>query len=179
MLKGKNCVIIASPEVNPLTEMLLGKLYEVEKGKWFRTTGGGGAIAGCVVAFKEADFVGEGSESRSDDENEAKTVGRAFYDRRLLSKPRTPAERLKRGFMGHGVPEKILQGEFISQKSETGTFKVHAHLVIARNPFDDIEGERHHVIILNGVSGPATFALTHMLTGGRYKYPVCSLPRHF
>lgn len=165
MLKGKNCVIIASPDVNPLTEMLLGKLYEVDRTKWFRTISNVEGIEGCVVAFKEADIIEDG-DNKSTNKKEEKIVGRAFYKHTRLNKSRKEGERLKRGFMGHGVPGQKLEGEFISQKSETGTFRVHAHILIAKNPFDDTEEEKHHVIIINGVSGPATFALTHVLTGG-------------
>ena len=45
-------------------------------------------------------------------------------------------------------------------------FAVHAHLLIARNPYCDKDIEPKYIIVLNGISGPATFALTHALTGG-------------
>ncbi len=35
MLTDKNCVIIASPDVNPLTEILLGKIYGIPPSNWF------------------------------------------------------------------------------------------------------------------------------------------------
>jgi len=159
LLAGKNCIIIASPDVNPLTEILLGKLYEVDRGKWFIDNANAEKSAGAVVAFKEA----EGKKSSLSKKTHH---GRAFYHQILLeSSPNDKKNRLTRGFEGHGVPQNHLSGEFLSQKDENGIFTVHAHLVIAKNPFDPPESE-HHIIILNGVSGPATFALTHVLTGG-------------
>jgi len=162
LLAGKNCIIIASPDVNPLTEILLGKLYEVDRRKWFSDNARAEKAAGAVVAFKEAEAKKSGLSK-----NKTKTHhGRAFYHQILLdSSPNDGKKRLKRGFEGHGVPQNRLSGEFLSQKDENGVFTVHAHLVIAKNPFDPPESE-HHIIILNGVSGPATFALTHVLTGG-------------
>jgi hypothetical protein len=38
MLRGKNCIVIASPDVNPLTEILLGKLYSVDSKMWFKSS---------------------------------------------------------------------------------------------------------------------------------------------
>jgi hypothetical protein len=166
MLKGKNCVIIASPDVNPLTEILLGKLYELEKTNWFRTITNPEKIAGGVVAFKEVDSHEKVKGKQLDKEKIENHVDRAFYKDIRLDKPRKKGQKLKRGFIGHGVPKQNLEGEFLSQKNTIGMFKVPAHIVIAKNPFDDEEEERHYIIILNGVSGPATFALTHVLTGG-------------
>jgi len=167
MLKGKNCIIIASPDVNPLTEVLLGKLYGINSEKWFTDFNAEDTQA-AVVSFKESVIkkrINKKAQSISDNKN---NQGRIFYHQLLveLNEEREEKKRLKRGFKGHGVPQKNLSGEFLSQKDDMASFTVHAHLVIAKNPFDPPESEKHHIVILNGVSGPATFALTHVLTGG-------------
>jgi hypothetical protein len=172
MLRGKNCIIIASPDVNPLTEILLGKLYGVPDEKWFKSSKGVESHSGAVVAFKEVEsFI-----DRSEGETQQRTkrledsltpdLSRAFYRRIPVEHLQAGSQKLKRGFLGHGVTGGKLEGAFLSQTDGKNKFGVHAHLVVARNPFDDGSPEPHHVIILNGVSGPATFALTHVLTGG-------------
>lgn len=167
MLMGKNCIIIASPDVNPLTEILLGKLYGVDRDKWFTNDNEAkeeiGKKSGAVIAFKEAESKSDGNElEKGADTKKENKYGRSFFQQIQCMKKKD----LKRGFKGHGVPKGLLTGDFISQKDETGIFTVHAHLVIAKNPFDPPDSEPHHIVILNGVSGPATFALTHILTGG-------------
>jgi hypothetical protein len=226
MLADKNCVIIASPDVNPLTEIILGKLYEIPPEKWFSDEDVS-EVTGAVVAFKESEKKADHAPPQSRPEGEPAEV-RTFYrqvDRRDIAEDELPDNveegkfrkeildkvpeddkavfeqgyeldsahkvyrikegtakavkvrmvgsliqigffRLKRGFKGHGVPNQNISGEFLSQKDDNSPFKVHAHLVVAKNPFDGDGSDKHHIIILNGVSGPATFALTHVLTGG-------------
>lgn len=176
MLRGKNCVVIASPDVNPLTELLLGKLYDVERKEWFKSGDSVESYRGAVIAFKEVeprDAPPEGLKGQAWPEP---SLARAFYRRVQVNRPEGTTDRLKRGFLGHGVPGGRLEGAFLSQTDPKDKFSVHAHLVVARNPFD----KSYHVIILNGVSGPATFALTHVLTGGSsiqfVDYPESFLP---
>jgi hypothetical protein len=104
---------------------------------------------------------------------------RAFYRRIPVQCSEQVSKDLKRGFLGHGVKDGKLEGAFLSQTDEKSPFSVHAHLVVARNPFDAKSSEPHHVIILNGVSGPATFALTHVLTGGTSTQFVAYDPKKF
>jgi hypothetical protein len=160
MLKDKNCIIIASADVNPLTEIILGKLYKIDQNKWF-TESNYENVKSSVISFKEI-ITTKSSDIKK--LKESKYLGRIFYIQQPIENDSD--NRLKRGFKGHGVPDNVLSGEFLSQKDETASFRVHAHLVIAKNPYDQENSERHHIIILNGVSGPATFALTHVLTGG-------------
>jgi hypothetical protein len=136
------------------------KLYSIESDQWFTDSNVEG-VNFAVIAFKEL---------ATKDPNK-KIQNRLFYHEQTmnLTGQEQGSIELKRGFKGRGVPHpnSNLSGTFLSQKDQTGTFTVHAHLVIAKNPFDDLGlTEKHHVIILNGVSGPATFALTHVLTGG-------------
>lgn len=171
MIGGKNCIVIASPDVNPLTEILLGQLYDVEDKSWFRSSvnfkNDIEQATGVVIAFKEVETSKEtNSEAKKGTQIRTKNPdsSRAFY--RRIPKKETPNKKRHRGFLGHGVEGGKLQGEFLSQTDKKDSFVVHAHLVVARNPFDSDKMEPHHIIILNGVSGPATFALTHVLTGG-------------
>jgi hypothetical protein len=186
MLRGKNCIVIASPDVNPLTELLLGKLYDVEREKWFKSGNDADNRNGAVIAFKEVELSAahhsDGASANRGKDSEIGTLdlARAFYRQIRVNQEQKGAKGLKRGFLGHGVKGGRLEGAFLSQTDEKSQFNVHAHLVVARNPFDEGSLEPHHIILLNGVSGPATFALTHVLTGGTstqfVAYPDTFLP---
>jgi predicted flavoprotein YhiN len=74
----------------------------------------------------------------------------------------------RRGFRSGQIRGHTILERFVSQQvTDREAFEVFAHLAIVPNPFDSRHNhDRHFIIILNGVSGPATFALTHVLTGG-------------
>lgn len=170
MLRNKNCIVIASPDVNPLTELLLGKLYDVDQREWFKSGKNIENRTGSVIAFKELNVLLDKTDN-TESQKEVKKyripdITRSFYRQVTKQRMKNNPDQLKRGFIGHGVPGGRIEGAFLCQTDEKSPFNVHAHLVVARNPFDEDSLERHHVIILNGVSGPATFALTHVLTGG-------------
>jgi hypothetical protein len=154
MLRGKNCVIIASPDVNPLSEMVLGRIYGISKSHWFRSDQNFDAkrIPHAVIAFK-------GTARDNDDASSLAQVRRLFYQ----ESPEMSHD--KRGFQASFLADGKIIGGFVSQTEKPGGFKVHAHLAVVPNPFCDPE-ERKYIVILNGVSGPATFAMTHILTGG-------------
>jgi hypothetical protein len=185
MLRGKNCIVIASPDVNPLTEILLGKLYGVDDKLWFKSSNSVENHSGAVVAFKEVEI----QPDPIDADKQAKLkrrgasltpdLSRAFFRRIPFNRTQNDNKVLKRGFLGHGVKGGKLEGDFLSQTDEKNIFSVHAHLVVARNPFDEESSQPHHVVILNGVSGPATFALTHVLTGGTSTQFVAYNPKSF
>jgi hypothetical protein len=158
MLTGRNCVIIASPDVNPLTEIALGKIYGIEQKNWFSLDFNALENPGPVVAFKRNKASAE--ESRT----EITTPRRAFY----REDPEDTSENKpnQRGFKASFLPGNRISGGFVSQIDKPKEFEVHAHLVIAPNPFGADRGEPKYLVILNGVSGPATFALTQVLTGG-------------
>jgi hypothetical protein len=56
--------------------------------------------------------------------------------------------------------------EYKSQDEANSRFRLLAHLAIMRNPFSDKKYSDTMVVVLNGVSGPGTFALAEVLTGG-------------
>jgi hypothetical protein len=164
MLTDKNCIIIASPDVNPLTEIVLGKIYGISQTNWFDPNFNVERIPNAVIAFKQTEAAGKYNANTS-------KVKRTFY--------REIAEGIKdkteRGFKASFLNDREISGQFISQ-TETenpSEFIVHAHLAIVPNPYrSEHKEEEKYIVILNGVSGPATFALTHVLTGGVSKESV-------
>jgi hypothetical protein len=180
MLKHKNCVIIASPDVNPLTEIVLGQVYGIPQDKWFD----GNYRAedqknNAVVSFKEFE---PNENNHSDLESKDQIVldknkvpnkrsnSQTFYREEPLAHKLPEGEKLKRGFITRYLEDlaenQRVVGYFVSQVKETkDDFTVHAHLVVVPNPFEPEPGVRNFIVLLNGVSGPATFALTHVLTG--------------
>ncbi len=159
MLSGKNCVIIASPDVNPLTEIVLGKIYGIPRENWFDPNFNAEGVPNAVVAFKQTD-------AHAKDHANSQDVKRTFYREEFADDIKDNPER---GFKASFLDNRKIFGQFISQ-TETenpSEFIVHAHLAIVPNPYsNETEEEQKYIILLNGVSGPATFALTHVLTGG-------------
>ncbi len=156
-LKGKNCIIIASADVNSLTTVALGKVYGIPEKEWFDedspTTK---EKAYTVVAIKEK-TVQPGSDGPESAERE-ESGGSAFYREEFVERDNDT----KRGFESRCLTTGKIQDDFHSQTEAGQPFKVPAHLLIAPNPW----GKGKYILVLNGISGPATFALTHVLTGG-------------
>jgi hypothetical protein len=171
LLRNKNAIVIASPDVNPLTEFLLGRLYDVPSDKLFpdeteatnHKSSGNEEYPRAVIAIKKR----SNSENQSaGKEAKAEQIFRFFLADEPLKQKDQPGE--ERGFRANWLPKKELLEEYLGQKHLiTDNFNLYAHLVIAFNPFDDkADYGSHYVVILNGVSGPSTFALTQLLTGG-------------
>lgn len=163
MLKSKNCVIIASPDVNPLTEIVLAEIYGISQDQLFNSKAKVEGTPNAVVAIKQKK-VSEGNGTKG--KNELMKVNRAFYkEEYVTNKDTTPMRGFKASFLKNGE----ILGEFVSQTEDPKEFKIHAHFAIATNPYKDDSNAQEtqgYIIVLNGVSGPATFALTHVLTGG-------------
>jgi len=155
LLKGKNCILIASPDVNPLTEVILGSAFGVPDNLLFENAPDDtGAFPSAMVAIKERS-------ASSLDENSAKR----FFHRAIQ---KGSEGQLRRGFSSPLLVSGEVLKPFISQTDlSQRKFVVLGHLMILKNPFV-AEGDsiQKFIIVLNGVSGPATFALTHALTGG-------------
>lgn len=152
MMKGKNCILIASPDVNPLTEIVLGKMYDVPPDELFQGPLNLDRYPRAMVAVKQTERSGQG-------------LQRAFY---LEEAGDSSSGKSARGFRSRLIRGETLLKEFLSQQvtERRETFEVYAHLAIVPNPFDDDSRDgKHYIVVLNGVSGPATFALTHVLTG--------------
>lgn len=76
--------------------------------------------------------------------------------------------KLKSGCRGFLVgTNKVLQEKYYSQDeaAKHDAFYVLAHLVVMRNPFSK-RVQDTIIVILNGVSGPGTYGLAEVLTGG-------------
>jgi hypothetical protein len=156
MLVDKNCILIASPDVNPLTEIVLGHIYNVPNEFLFADSVDLGRYPNAIVVVKER---------RPTKEIVPGAPAKRFFYREI---PASNEGALGRGFVSAQLIDGKILEKFISQVDKgRNDFLVFGHLVILPNPFrkEDQQHERF-IIVLNGVSGPATFALTHVLTGG-------------
>ena len=158
MMKGKNCILIASPDVNPLTEIMLGNIYQVDQGFLFNMPVDTDTYTEAIIVRKDL----ETKNGPVTDEADKLIAPRAFFlEKNVKRSPR-------RGFQSNRISRDSLLEKFVSQQvKKHESFNVYAHLAIAPNPFGEQDPQNpHYIIVLNGVSGPATFALTHVLTGG-------------
>jgi hypothetical protein len=165
LLYDRNAVIIASPDVNPLAELLLGRLYGVPDTKLFAKEFDPDAYPISAAAVKRRRK--ELTEKEPAASDRSSKVARFFF----IEEQGTEVVE-KRGFRGNWLPGKELLKDYLGQtECMDKDFELYAHLVIALNPFVSRQshGEaepENFVVILNGISGPSTFALTHLLTGG-------------
>jgi hypothetical protein len=161
MMEDRNCILIASPDVNPLTEIALGKLYKyIVDGeiKLFDKQRESEKNRAAIVAFKQVR-----QDSKKEEQHLIPPVKRAFFH----EVPRKGNGPFERGFESTRIKGGRVVDTFVSQTDKAGEFAVYAHLAILPNPFrSDGSHGRKHIFVLNGISGPATFALTHALTGG-------------
>lgn len=151
MMTDKNCILIASPDVNPLTEIALGMVCGVPADQLFAESKNIANYPNAMVVFKEKPGTAKQGASR-------------FFYREAS----TVSNKSRRGFESAQLVHGKLLETFESQLDlEVDQYGVFGHLVILPNPFrtEESSGDRY-IIVLNGVSGPATFALTHVLTGG-------------
>lgn len=159
MLNDKNCIIIASPDVNPLTEIVLGSFYNISDMDLFRNLPSKNNQRPLIAYKGRAKKIVKPEENPMIEKQDK--YGRAFYKEDFISEVKT-------GF--------ILGDQKISatppkySEPMPGVFTVFANLFILRNPFPlEDTAEKYndkYIILLNGVGGPATYALTHVLTGG-------------
>lgn len=174
-LKGSNAIVIASPDVNPVTEYLLHKIYKV--------TAPDEPFLDCkvpdfngYVAWKrlqKASHPPKGNESSCKKEQSSESDGKSVKFNRLFYRQEEVKGKATRGFgiqtLRKFQEQPELMKEYLSQDECTKEFSLLGHLVIARNPADEQNGNL--VVLLNGVSGPATFALAQILTGGVFGRP--------
>lgn len=160
MLADKNCILIASPDVNPLTEIVFGHVFNMSDADLFTELREPELHPDAIVVVKER--------SSTLGHNEGPRAQRCFY-KEVLPQDGVPP---RRGFESPHFRNRRILESFVSQvDEEREEARVFGHLVILRNPFvsSDEHAQQRFIIVLNGVSGPATFALTHVLTGGMTK----------
>lgn len=157
-LAGRNCLVVASSDVNPITEVVLAAAYRHAGEDWqrycFAAWDRKMSKRGTVIALK-----GGGA----DDDAGARRCFSAPWHEEL-----EPGER---GFLLNG--SEVLARKYRPQNDkEAKPFSVLAHLMILTNPFpppDTGGGDGRNkdvIVLLNGVSGPGTFGLAELLTGG-------------
>lgn len=158
----KNCVVIASPDVNPLTEIMLGRLFGMADEALFSELNN--VPNAAFVVYKKRKTPHDPAQDETAGRGGA-TAPRAFYSEGVGDEAVE-----KRGFLSRAFEqgdEALLdyygQNEYEPNRK---AFQIYAQLIVARNPFTPKNDPPRYVVILNGVSGPATFALTQVLTGG-------------
>ncbi len=158
-LKEKNCLIVASAESNPYTEVVLAHAY-----------GGVSSEAADEICFKEPlppdarwTIALKGSGAASDGRPSPTGEQRRprCFSRLQVEKWPEPGCR---GFLIHANKE--VEERYFSQDDAAERFRVLAHFLITYNPFSE-DPKKHIIVVLNGVSGPATFAVAEALTGGK------------
>lgn len=145
------CLIVASADVNPFTEIVLARSYQPQFGSSWRERcfpedkeQRSQELGNTVVALKGA--------GKEDDE-----VIRQF------SWPECKDLKVNhRGFLVDGLTPPIQQ-EYRPQNVGGPPFNVLAHLAIVRNWFSGSSDDL--IVVLNGVSGPGTSGLAEVLTG--------------
>jgi hypothetical protein len=159
-LENSSAVVIASADVNPVTEFLLHRIYQVATPK---------------TPFGRCDlrsFTGYVAIKRRPDPPSSTAFARLFYQQEEQKESHKP----DRGFRRHAgtsfAEDEVHLAPYFSQDDHRAgdeTFDLLGHIVVARNPADrtDQAAASNFVVVLNGVSGPATFALAQILTGGR------------
>jgi hypothetical protein len=181
-LTDKNCIIVASADVNPLTEVVLAHAYGVpdacfNKPNQYEIVDS--RKNKIVVALKGWKNKSSADDTNSPtDEQQGDTTFPTFFSRPGRN------EKLKEGYRGFlvGLTSKPLQKRYKSQdevssrikssnpddqkEEEEEGFSLLSHLVVMQNPFWK-KNKDAIIVLLNGVSGPGTFGLAEVLTGGK------------
>lgn len=161
-LKDRNCLLIASADVNPVTEIALDKAYDA-KDRCFGLSGKTQVLDRFTIALK----------GPVDQENplaqtaDTGTIAGTSQIRPFFSRD---SDELKKDHRGFRRGANTLQQRYYSQDDAANgkEFAVLAHLVVMRNPFSGRVKDAI-IVILNGVSGPGTYGLAEVLTGGTTK----------
>jgi hypothetical protein len=153
--------------VNPLTEIVLAHAYELQEARFSPSENIEMSHAqkqGIVVALKGWRKKGKEQVVQSDStpvDDEQHLPIPTFFSR--TGKPKmTPGDY--RGFL---VEHRVIERPYTSQDQVADKdFFLLSHLVVMKNPFSKKKRDTL-LVLLNGVSGPATFALAEVLTGGK------------
>lgn len=154
-MAGKNCLIIASPDVNPLTEVCLAEIYGIPELCYRGSTIDETFPDQTIVALKD---MSQEEPNGQDPESISPYFSRSHQN----------MDKGHRGFLVGGnniIQEKYSSQDQAAAKGEPKPFYVLAHLLIMKNPFSNPRDDSI-IVLLNGVSGPGTFGLAEVLTGG-------------
>jgi hypothetical protein len=165
-LRDCNAIVIASPDVNPITEFVLHKIYQVSAPKepfdeCLRPDFNGHVVVKRLHKNLQEEI---GSPKEAVDEEMPIRFPRLFY-----TEKENESEKPDRGFLVHARTTEIIEQDllqpYLSQDECRVPFDLLGHLVVARYPIESERGASL-IVLLNGVSGPATFGLAQLLTGG-------------
>ncbi|MBV6439097.1 MAG: hypothetical protein EPGJADBJ_00729 [Saprospiraceae bacterium] len=149
-ITNKNCILIGSPDVNDLVEIALCAIWK--KAPFKRIKNNDLDFSGYIPYKKYNQKPGEISEM-------------AFFRYDIDSK----AKEEKRGFIiKDGTHETKFEQphNYPGDDNETGEVRtLLGQLVVVENPFSSDK----RLIIISGISGPATLGIAQMLTGCVYK----------
>lgn len=214
-LQDKNCIVVASADVNALTEILLAHAYCDKHDGTSMFAGPTIASDNAVIALKpppgnatpaatkpvEPEAAVEASSNKPAARRKGATPAPAAREglprvySRSAQDEGDERKRLGRGFRGFRIGYKaILKTHYCAQEEElfdlgsqlvkiaganhseppqggVKGFLLLSHLLIMQNPFLSDErraagGPPPLIVVLNGVSGPGTYALAEVLTGG-------------
>ncbi len=164
-LMDSSAIVIASPDVNPVTEYILYHTYSVRDGDNPFIKNGNEKFEGFIAVKRVDPSKYKVKESAATDEIK---FDRLFY----RSEATHTGELPNRGFISHkdddelpyrGLDRDPLFKKYLGKDEMTDEgFDLLGHLVVARNPVNS----DYLVVLLNGVSGPATYALAQILVGG-------------
>lgn len=161
-MANSHCIVIGSPDVNPVAEMLLSELKGVQPfTKWLRVRGSRTPHTAPKRGSKPEGYIPFKNHLYEYSAPPSNTFFAQFDDKEPI-----------RGFLYYDKQGKY-QGEYAQTyvpreravpdepSPKFAEWKLVAHLVVAPNPFN----ARWKVVLLMGVGGPATLGLAHLLTG--------------
>ena len=147
LLKG-NAIIVASADVNDLTEVALSEILHRQP---FKT-----------ISDKDTGFTGYIAYKKYAKKAVMQFPETAFY-------VREDASTDSRGFIiqeGAALRKELMEDHFYPDDSRvTGIRRLLGQLVVAKNPFI----ANKWIVIISGISGPATLGIAQMLTGCMYQ----------
>ncbi|KAF0143651.1 MAG: hypothetical protein FD156_2461 [Nitrospirae bacterium] len=150
-LENKNCIIVASSDVNDLTEIALAALWGKEP---FKSLDDNDANFNDFIAFKSY-------------KKDVKPMPPSAFFRYETN----PAPQ--RGFLlrqgNRKNEQQIVEDHFFPDEIVAeGVHILLGQLIVAKNPFPRPHGSDNWIIVISGISGPATLGIAQMLTGCVY-----------
>ena len=142
----KNCIIVASADVNDLTEIALSEILGKEPFK--------------KIYDNDLDFQGYIAYKMYTGDKEAPDFPETAFYRREVGKKEDRGFIIKEGMTDH----KFTKEHSYPSDDVAGLRILLGQLVVARNPLS----KDKWVIVISGISGPATLGIAQLLTGCMY-----------